>query len=149
MVETTTHDLAKARNASAALSTFLEALQAASSKRDAHLIALNAVIRTHGVPTVSFGAPPNIPVGTMVLHRAELLVVGLHRHIMSELTHGCMGVESLVVPSSTASRLCCDEAERTTLARSEWAAADGPAPTRAGDPASSPPGRVAVKLLTA
>ena len=97
----------------AGLALFFEEL-ARDDKNDprAELIALNAVIRRHGGPDVAFGAARDVPVGTMLLHRAELAVLALHRHFLSEITHTeTLGVESILIgPDSR----CTDEAERIT-----------------------------------
>ena len=94
-----------------ALGFFFEALQGLSQADPrAELAALNATLRKHGVPQLAFGALPHVrvPVGAMFLRRAELAVLGLHRHFLSEASYTCEGIESLLlVPDSR----CRDEAE--------------------------------------
>eukprot|EP00966_Prymnesium_polylepis_P080642 1868616-Prymnesium_polylepis.1 len=53
-------------------------------------------MRAHGPPVQSFGAPP-VKIGHVAGSRAELCVLGLHRHIFSEACYTALGMESLVL----------------------------------------------------
>jgi hypothetical protein len=108
----TTHDLVlKLPLLNFYLNALTQAASTANNKDDARceLIALNMVLRNCGAPQLRFGAIDEVPVGTMVLHRTELVVLGLHRHFLSEMTYTCEGVESLVLTAETP---CEDEADR-------------------------------------
>lgn len=108
----TTHDLVlKLPLLNFYLNALTQAASTANNKDDARceLIALNMVLRHCGAPQLRFGAIDEVPVGTMVLHRTELVVLGLHRHFLSEMAYTCEGVESLVLTAETP---CEDEADR-------------------------------------
>ena len=73
---------------SAAATLFQEELRKSQARGDtrADAVALNAVIRAHGVPRAVFG-PPNVAVGHSAGGRAELCVLGLHRHFLSAASY--------------------------------------------------------------
>lgn len=94
------------------LNHYLNALSSASEGKEearAELIALNAVLRSFGAPALTFGSPYGVPCGTMILHRTELVVLGMHRHFLGEMAFTLEGVESLVL---TPESPCEDEGER-------------------------------------
>ncbi|KAL3919514.1 MAG: hypothetical protein SGPRY_005602 [Prymnesium sp.] len=83
---------------SSALALFRREQQRAQARGETRceLMALNAVLRTCGAPALSF-APPAFEAGTVFSSRAEMCVVGLHRHLLSEASFTSEGVESLVL----------------------------------------------------
>ena len=62
----------------------------------ADVLALNVVLRAHGPPAQAFGAP-SVAIGHTVSSRAELCVLGIHRHFLSEASFTPQGMESLVL----------------------------------------------------
>lgn len=100
------------RGAHPPLALYWEELRRAEAKHDARaeLLALNAVLKTYGPTMGNFGNVPGVPVGMIVLRRAELAVLGLHRHFLSEATFNALGVESLLLLGDE--RECEDGGER-------------------------------------
>jgi hypothetical protein len=98
---------------SAAATLFQEELRKSQARGDtrADAVALNAVIRAHGVPRAVFG-PPNVGVGHSAGGRAELCVLGLHRHFLSAASYTVQGVESILVVDGAH---CEDLGERVYL----------------------------------
>ena len=84
---------------------FVEELRAAEAQRNdarAELVALNAVLRAHGPPAAVFGAVEGVAPGLLLTRRAELCVLGVHRHFLSEMSYTLQGVESVLVGPSAA-----------------------------------------------
>ena len=94
----------------AALGLWWDEFRKAESKSEprAGLVALNTVLKKHGVQHAAFGPPEGIPVGLVCSHCTELQVTGLHRHFLRELSFTIQGAESLVVHASGASERCED-----------------------------------------
>ncbi len=82
-----------------AVSTFWEHLRDSDARNDprAEVVALNAVLRAHGVPQGTFGPVPHVPVGTVAHSRAELCAIGMHRHFLCDVTYTTQGLESIVL----------------------------------------------------
>ena len=77
----------------------------------AELSALNKdVLKKRGAPSASFGALPEVNVGSVILCRPELCMLGLHRHFLSEVSFTALGVESLLLAEDAPH--CDDQGER-------------------------------------
>jgi hypothetical protein len=100
----------------APLALWWEELRRAESRQDvrSELFALNAVLKAYGPPVATFGSVSDaVPVGVIVLRRAELCVLGLHRHFLSGATFSLQGLESLLLLGD---ERCEDSGERIDFA---------------------------------
>jgi len=89
--------------------------------RRAELLALNAVFKAHGPPRAKYGHV-DVRVGELLPHRAQLCVLGVHRHLFSEVSATPNGVESLLLSGDSEH---IDDCADTVLYRASAAGAEG------------------------
>lgn len=85
-----------AQPVSSLVAAYTSELRASEGLPRSDIVALNAVLRKHGLPPTGFGAA-TVPVGSVQQGRVELLLVGLHRHFLSDVTSTIHGLESIIL----------------------------------------------------